>query len=180
MRWFWVDRFTEFVSGQSATGIKAVSQAEEPVEEYAPGRTYFPSSLIVEGLAQTGGLLLGQLSDFQDRIVLAKVSKCKFYCDAYPGDTLTYKVTLGNQGGIGSVATGTSHIGDKLQAEIELFFAKLDDERFNNVELFEPAEFCRMIRLLRIFEVGVNPDGTPIKVPEHMLEAERKYLQIHV
>jgi len=59
-------------------------------------------------------------------------------------------------------------------------FAKLDDERFNDVELFEPAEFCRMIRLLRIFEVGVNPDGTPIQVPEHMTEAEKAFLRIGI
>ena len=59
MRWFWVDRFTEFVSGESATAEKNVSLSEEVVDEYAPGRTYFPSSLIVEGLAQTGGLLAG-------------------------------------------------------------------------------------------------------------------------
>ena len=180
MRWFWVDRFTEFVSGESATTIKNVSLSEEVVDDYAPGRTYFPSSLIVEGLAQTGGLLLGQLSNFQDRVVLAKISKSKFYCEAYPGDTLTYRITLGPQEGIGAVATGTSHIGDKLQAEIELMFAKLDDERFKNVELFESAEFCRMVRLLRIFEVGVNPDGTPIEVPEHMIEAEKAFLKIGV
>ena len=71
-------------------------------------------------------------------------------------------------------------MGDRLQAEIELMFAKLDDERFNNVELFEPAEFCRMIRLLRIFEVGVNPDGTPIQVPLHMIDAEKAFLRIGV
>lgn len=180
MRWFWVDRFTEFVSGESATSVKNVSLSEEPVEEYAPGRTYCPASLVVEGLAQTGGLLIGQKSGFKDRIVLAKISKCKFYCEAYPGDTLTYHIDLTSQEGIGSLATGTSYIGDKLHAEIELMFAKLDDERFKDVQLFEPAEFCRMIRLLRIFEVGVNPDGTPIKVPEHMLEAERKYLHIGI
>jgi len=180
MRWLWVDRFTEFVSGQSATAEKNVSLSEDVVDEYAPGRTYCPSSLIVEGLAQTGGLLLGQMSDFTDRVVLAKISKCKFHCEAYPGDRLTYRITLGSQEGIGAAATGTAHIGDKLMAEIELMFAKLDDERFNNVELFEPAEFCRMIRLLRVFEVGVNPDGSPIKVPQHMLDAEIAYLNIGV
>jgi len=43
---------------------------------------------------------------------------------------------------------------------------------------FEPAQFCRMIRLLRTFEVGVNPDGTPIEVPPHMVEAEKSLLHI--
>lgn len=178
MRWFWIDRFTDFVSGQSASAVKSVSLSEDPVDEYAPGRTYCPTSIIIEGLAQTGGLLIGQMSDFKDRVVLAKITKSKFYCQAYPGDTLKYHVELQNKDGIGAMVVGTSHIGDKLQGEIELMFASLDDERFENVELFEPAQFCRMIRLLRLFEVGVNPDGTPVQVPVHMAEAELAYLKI--
>ena len=177
MRWFWIDRFTEFVSGKSATAIKSVSQSEEVVDEYAPGRTFLPASLIIEGMAQTGGLLVGQMSDFQARVVLAKIQSSKFYCEAYPGDTLTYRVRLSNQDGIGTMVEGTSHIGDRLHAEINLMFASLDD-RFENVELFEAAQFCRMIRLLRLFEVGVQEDGSPVSVPEHMIEAEKAYLMI--
>ena len=59
-------------------------------------------------------------------------------------------------------------------------FARLDDERFKGVELFEPSEFCRMLRLLRLFEVGVYPDGEKVQVPEHMLEAEKAFLKIGV
>jgi 3-hydroxyacyl-[acyl-carrier-protein] dehydratase len=180
MRWFWIDRFTEFVSGQTAVAVKNVSLSEEVVDDYAPGRTFCPASLIIEGLAQTGGLLVGQMSDFKDRIVLAKITFSKFYCEAYPGDTLTYRVTIQNQDGMGAMVTGTSHIGDKLHGEIELMFASLDDERFENVELFEPAQFCRMIRLLRLFVVGVNPDGTPIQIPAHMVDAEVAYLRMGV
>ena len=178
MRWFWIDRFTEFVSGQSAVAVKSVSLSEEPVDEYAPGRTYCPASLIIEGLAQTGGLLVGQMSDFRDRVVLAKITKCQFHFEAYPGDTLTYRVEIQNQEGIGAMVKGTSQVGDRIQGEIQLMFASLDDERFENVELFEPAQFCRMIRLLRLFEVGRNPDGTPVQVPSHMVEAEKAYLKI--
>jgi len=178
MRWFWIDRFTEFVSGEHAEAVKNISLSEEVVDEYAPGRTYFPSSLIIEGIAQTGGLLLGQLSGFTDRVVLAKVNSCKFHFEAYPGDTLRYRVKITNRDGIGTMIAATSHMGDKLQAEVELMFATLDDERFNDVELFEPAQFCRMIRLLRTFEVGVYPDGTPIEVPPHMVEAEKSLLHI--
>ena len=178
MRWFWIDRFTEFVSGQSATAVKSVSLSEEAVDEYAPGRNYCPTSLIIEGLAQTGGLLVGQMSDFKDRVVLAKITYSKFYSEAYPGETLTYRVAIQNQEANGAMVKGTSHIGERLHGEIELMFASLDDERFGNVELFEPAEFCRMIRLLRLFEVGVNPDGTPVQVPIHMVEAEKAFLKI--
>jgi 3-hydroxyacyl-[acyl-carrier-protein] dehydratase len=178
MRWYWIDQFTEFVSGKSAVAIKCVSQGEEAVDEYAPGRTYLPSSLIIEGLAQTGGLLVGQMSDFRDRIVLAKVSSSKFYFEAYPGEVLTYSVKISQQDGIGTVITGTSHIGERLQGEFNLMFATLDDQRFEKVELFEPADFCRMIRLLRLFDVGVNEDGTPIKIPQYMLDAEIASLKI--
>ena len=58
-------------------------------------------------------------------------------------------------------------------ADLSLMFATLDDERFRNVELFEPAEFCRMLRSLKLFDVGRYPDGSPLQVPQHMLEAER-------
>ena len=129
-------------------------------------------------MAQAGGLLIGQMSDFKDRVVLAKITKSKFNFQAYPGDTLEYTVELRNQDGIGAMVVGTSHVAGKLHGEIELMFASLDDERFENVELFEAAQFRRMIRLLRLFEVGVNPDGTAVEVPQHMIEAEKAYLKI--
>lgn len=180
MRWFWIDRFTEFVSGESAVAIKGISLSEEVVDEYSPCRTFLPASVIIEGIAQTGGLLLGQMSDFNDRIVLAKVTNSEFYFEAEPGTKLTYRVRLTNNDGMGAMVEGTSHDGDRLQAKIDLMFARLDDERFKGVELFEPAEFCRMLRLLRLFEVGVNPDGSKVKVPQHMLEAEKAFLKIGV
>ncbi len=178
MRWFWIDRFTEFVSGKSAAAIKCVSQSEEVVDEYAPGRTYLPASVIIEGMAQTGGLLVGQMSDFKARIVLAKITSSKFYCEAYPGDILNYRVEIQSQDGIGTMVNGTSQLNGKPHGEINLMFAALDDERFTKVELFEPSQFCRMLRLLRLFEVGVNQDGSPIAVPRHMVEAEKAYLSI--
>jgi 3-hydroxyacyl-[acyl-carrier-protein] dehydratase len=172
MRWFWIDRFTEFVSGQRATALKSVSLSEEAVDLYAPGRTYLPTSLVIEGLAQTAGLLVSQTSDFLDRVVLAKVQSSKFYFRAYPGDTLTYRVQIERQDPVGAFAVGTSHRGDELHAEIRLMFAILQDERFENVQLFEPGELCRMCRMLRLFEVGVHEDGSPVQVPKHMLDAE--------
>jgi 3-hydroxyacyl-[acyl-carrier-protein] dehydratase len=178
MRWFWIDQFTEFVSGKTATAIKSVSLSEEVLDDYAPGRNYLPSSVIIEGMAQTGGLLVGQMSDFKDRIVLAKITKSKFYFEAYPGDTLTYQVKIRNREANGFMLEGTSHRGDEIHAEISLMFAALDDARFERVELFEPAQFCRMLRLLRLFEVGVDENGSPISIPPHMLEAEVAYLKI--
>ena len=55
MRWFWIDRFEEFVSGQSAVAIKNFSLGEETFHGYFPGHPVMPGSLILEGIAQTGG-----------------------------------------------------------------------------------------------------------------------------
>ena len=69
MRWFWFDRYTEFVSGTRATAIKNVSLSEEHVHDHFPGVPMMPDSLVIEGLAQTGGVVC-----------------CKYHCSAYgPG-----------------------------------------------------------------------------------------------
>ena len=178
MRWFWIDRFTEFVSGEYATAVKCISLADEVTDNYSPGRPYYPSSMIIEGMAQAGGLLIDQLNDFSGRVVLAKVQSSEFFFEALPGDQLHFRVEIQDQMDIGSLVNGTVHCRGQLQANINLMFATLNDERFENVQLFEPAEFCRMIRLLKLFDVGVNQDGTPIDVPQRMLDAEKAWLMV--
>jgi len=176
MRWFWIDQFTEFVAGTRATALKCVSLSEEAVDEYAPGWPFFPSALIVEGFAQTGGLLVSQMSDFKNRVVLAKVSKCKFRRVARPGDSMSLSVTIDRLQPNGAMVSGVGLINGEPHSEVDLMFAYLEDERFRKVELFEPAELCRMCRMLRLFDVGVHPDGSPVQVPKHMLEAEKAIL----
>ncbi len=172
MRWFWIDRFIEFQSGHQAVAIKNVSMAEEHLAQSSPAVPMMPGTLIIEGLAQTGGILVSQQSDFQQRVVLAKVAQATFHRPAVPGDTLIYTATIQARQFGGALIKGTSHIGETLQAEIDLFFAELD-ERFDGIELFEPLELVQWLRCLQLFEVGRNPDGTPIHVPDHMIQAER-------
>jgi 3-hydroxyacyl-[acyl-carrier-protein] dehydratase len=171
MRWFWIDRFTEFASGSRAVAIKNVSLAEEHLHDYFPGYPIMPASLIVEGIAQTGGLLVGEYNRFEERVVLAKVSRAQFHFYAVPGHTLTYTATVEDIKPDGAIVRGTSHLHDRLQAEVELFFAHLD-HRIEE-ELFEPADFLRMLRVFRLFDVGRNRDGGPLEIPQHLLEAER-------
>src|SRR4051812_38834309 len=64
MRWIWIDKFTEFTSRQSATAIKNVSLAEEHLHNLYPAFPIVPHSLIVEGMAQTAGILVGEARNF--------------------------------------------------------------------------------------------------------------------
>src|SRR5215213_1954923 len=61
MRWFWIDRFTEFVSGSHAVAVKGVSLAEDHVHEYQPGYPMHPNSLVIEGVAHVGDRLHGEV-----------------------------------------------------------------------------------------------------------------------
>ncbi|MCO6457121.1 MAG: beta-hydroxyacyl-ACP dehydratase [Pirellulaceae bacterium] len=171
MRWFWIDRFLEFESGRRAVAVKAVSLAEEQIDAYMPGYPVMPGSLIVEGLAQTGGLLVGEHNGFRERVVLAKLGKAVFHRHAVPGDVLRYTAEVEDIRPDGAIVKGTSHLGELLQAEIELVFAHLDD-RFTGVEQFYPADFLAMLRCFGLYDVGRGADGGPLRVPAHLREAE--------
>jgi len=92
MRWFWIDRYEEFVRGTRAVAVKNVSLAEEHLHDHFPGAALMPNSLVVEGMAQTAGLLVADAIEYNRRVVLAKVAAAEFHFDAVPGDCLRYRV----------------------------------------------------------------------------------------
>lgn len=175
MRWFWIDRFESFVHGESARAIKNISLAEEYVDQLTPAFPLFPASLIVEGLAQTSGLLVGEYNGFRERVVLAKVSRAAFHGMARPGDTLTYEAVLEDVRDDGAIATTRALIGDRPIADVDLMFAHLDD-RIAEHDLFYPADFLCMLRILKLYDVGRTADGGPLPIPEHLVAAEKRVI----
>jgi 3-hydroxyacyl-[acyl-carrier-protein] dehydratase len=169
MRWYWIDRFLEFESGRSAKAVKNVSLAEEYLHDHFPHYPVIPNSLVIEGMAQTGGLLVCEHNHFTEKVVLAKLPKAVFYGAAVPGDTLTYAVKVEYIRSEGAMVTATSHNGSVLQAEAELVFAHLSDPRFGS--LFDPGTFLRMMRLLHAFDVGHAADGSRLRPPQRLVEA---------
>ena len=175
MRWMWLDRFVEFVRGERAVAIKNVSLSEEPLSDYLPGFPVLPCSLIVEGLAWAGGILANDQCGFRERTVLAKVNRAMFHRPAMPGDQLRYSVALEAIEAEGAFIRGTSHVGDELQAEVELFLAHLP-EQFDGVEgdLFEPAETLALMRTFGMYDVGRTAAGEPLDVAAKLLDGERR------
>lgn len=173
MRWFWIDRFEEFVRGQRAVARKCVAMSEEQIDGYTPGFPVMPGSLIIEGMAQTAGLLIGEMEGFSQRVVLAKIGKAVFHFPATPGDMLRYTATILDVKPDGAMASVTSHVDDRLQAEVELMFAFLDD-RFPSGPLFEPVDFVAMIRAFGMYDVGRTAAGEPIELPPFYADAERE------
>ena len=153
MRWFWIDRFTEFVSGSHATAIKNVSLAEEHLHDHFPGFTVMRGSLMLEGMAQTGGILLGEANQFKYAVILAKVPKLEFHSWACPGDSLTYSARLTDireeGGGVDCRAT----VGDRLVATAEIMFVHLDPSA-PGAPAFDQKNFVFSTGLLSVLDVG--------------------------
>lgn len=171
MRWFWIDRFTEFVRDTRATSIKNISFGEEPLDDYQPGHPHYPHSLMIEGMAQTGGLLVSEPGGFLTKTVLAKVSKAVFHRLVVPGDQIALQAVVQDKQPTGAIVSGTITVGAELVAELELWFAFLD-ARFGENALFPPEDLLRTLRILKMFDVAVDQNGNKISPPQHMLDAE--------
>ncbi len=139
MRWIWIDRFLKFERAKSARAIKNLSLAEDYFEQHLPGYPIMPACFILEGLAQTGGILVGEANDFKEKVVLAKITSAKFHREAVAGETLLYDVELLTLRPEGASVTGKVYAlppgtppGDPSGAplaEAEIFFAHLDQSR---------------------------------------------------
>lgn len=158
MRWIWIDKIIEFESGRRAKAIKNVSLAEEHLHDHFAGNPVMPNSLIVEGLAQTGGMLVAEHSGFAASVVLAKVPRAEFHLPAVPGDTLTYTAEVEYIKDDGAMVTATSHIGDRLQAEMEIIFAQIHDNGISS-RTFKPESPAFTMKLLGVFDIDKIVDG---------------------
>ncbi|MCH7990747.1 MAG: beta-hydroxyacyl-ACP dehydratase [Planctomycetes bacterium] len=159
MRWIWIDKFIEFNSGRSAVALKNVTLAEEHLHDHFPGYALMPASLMLEGMAQTGGILIGKTKNFEQIVILAKVPKVTFYGFVSPGDSMIYDVKLIDLRDEGGTVECTAHVGERLVAEAEIVFAHLeqDDEQFGNID---QKNFVFSTNLLKVMDVGQAGDGT--------------------
>lgn len=158
MRWLWIDRYEEFVRGRRAVATKAVSLAEDHLQEHFPGVPVMPNSLVLEGLAQAAGLLVADALRFTRQVVLAKVGRAEFAFEALPGDVLRYEVELVECGADGSVCRGTSRVRDEVQCDAELFFGHLAPGG-DLPAAFAADELILWLDRLHIFDVGIDEQG---------------------
>ncbi|MDD3579275.1 MAG: 3-hydroxyacyl-ACP dehydratase FabZ, partial [Candidatus Cloacimonetes bacterium] len=91
-----VDKILEFVPGESIVGMKNVTINEPFFQGHFPGHPIMPGVLIIEGMAQAGGImLLNQLDNPQDYVAyFASIDNVKFRKPVMPGDTLRYELTV--------------------------------------------------------------------------------------
>ena len=100
MRYFMLDRVTEFTKGISASGIKNITLTEDILHDHFPDYPVFPGAMLIEATAQLGGFLLEMSVNTKDsirRALLAQVDKAKFHTLAEPGDQLQLTAEMNEQ-----------------------------------------------------------------------------------
>lgn len=145
MRWMWIDRVVELVPRQKMVAVKNVSLAEEHLHDHfaadlARGLTalpVMPTSLILEGMAQTAGILVGHAEEFREKVILAKITRAEITRDATPGTTLRYTATIDRYDALGASTRGIVELLDHARpdrgfaaiGEIDLIFSHLDNNQ---------------------------------------------------
>ena len=142
MRWMWIDRIIELKRGEKCVAIKNISLAEEVLHDHFPAKgdraaiPVMPNPLIIEGMAQTAGILVGHANDFAERVILAKIAKATFpHSRGGPGYTLRHTAQIERLDKTGASTTGTVELLDPATgscielAEINLMFSHVDSER---------------------------------------------------
>lgn len=123
-----VDRIIDYVPGKKAVGIKNVSINEPHFQGHFPGRPLMPGVLIVEAMAQVGGIVLTQMPGMDGGLfVFAGIDKARFRRPVVPGDRLVMTVELLKMRGrrFGKMY-GRAEVDEKLAAEGEMMFSLVE------------------------------------------------------
>ena len=122
-----VDRITELTPGQYIEGYKNVSISEPIFQGHFPDHPIYPGVMIIEGMAQAGGVLAFKSMDnatqeeIQNKVVyFMSIDKAKFRAPVTPGDKLVYKINvIRNKGAVWQL-DAKAYVDDKVVAQAEL------------------------------------------------------------
>ena len=123
-----IDRVIEHVPGKKAVALKNVTINEPQFQGHFPDRPLMPGVLIVESMAQVGGIIVTQMPDLPKGLfVFAGINNVKFRRPVVPGDQLviTCELLSIKRQRFGKVK-GEAHVDGKLVCSGELMFSLVD------------------------------------------------------
>lgn len=122
-----VDRVVEYNPGKSAVGIKNVTINDNFFPGHFPERPIMPGVLMIEALAQVGGIVMLQpeVGGSRENFFFAGINNVRFRKPVVPGDTLVLKMTLIKLQKTFGIAKmeGKAYVGGELVCEGEFLLA---------------------------------------------------------
>jgi 3-hydroxyacyl-[acyl-carrier-protein] dehydratase len=121
-----VDRVTQMEEGKNIVGYKNVSISEPAFQGHFPGHPIYPGVMILEGMAQAGGILALLSSGLSDEEIKQKViyfmsiDGAKFRKPVKPGDQLEYRISVAKLRKNLIVLDGEAYVDDQLVCEAQL------------------------------------------------------------
>lgn len=121
-----VDRVTDIDLNASLTGYKNITIGEQIFEGHFPGHPIYPGVMILEGMAQAGGILafksmeLGEEEAKNKVVYFMSIDKAKFRTPVRPGDRLEYRMNVLKHKGAIWLLEGKAYVDDVLASEAEL------------------------------------------------------------
>jgi 3-hydroxyacyl-[acyl-carrier-protein] dehydratase len=121
-----VDRITEVIKNESLRGYKNVSISENVFQGHFPGHPIYPGVMILEGMAQAGGILAFQSMDMTKEeaankvVYFMSIDKAKFRAPVKPGDRLEYRISVIKHKGAIWMLKGEAFVDEKMVSEAEL------------------------------------------------------------
>ena len=162
MRWIWIDKFVEFESGRRAVAVKNVTLAEEHLHDHFPGYPVMPECLMIEAMAQTAGILVGEARNFEEKVILAKIGKAAFFDHVVPGDSIKLEAQIETISSEAAGISGKITRSGQLIAEIELMFSHIDQNLAGKKFPEENFVFTGMFTsLLRDVALDRRPADSP-------------------
>lgn len=120
-----IDKIVACEGGKYVEAIKNVSINEPYFQGHFPGHPVMPGVLILESMAQAGGVMMTATKSQKMLYYLAGVDDARFKSPVVPGDVLTLKVTTIREREKMGKARGEAWVGDRLVAEATFLFAKV-------------------------------------------------------
>ena len=138
-----VDAIEEMEPGKRIVGIKNVSINEGYFQGHFPGQPIMPGVLIIESMAQTGGvLLLMEVPDRNDKLIyFVAIDNARFRRPVVPGDQLRIELTVLSCRGTFCKLEGRASVNGELAAEATMMCKMVDKN--DQPPAAEPAEKVR-------------------------------------